>query len=441
MLHYRGKAREILSSLGLEDFDRIRVKKEGDVYEGILIPRPEILDDEHIIIKLDSGYNIGISLEGAEIELISKGSRRKERILPELSYREDLPRVSVVVTGGTITSRVDYSTGGVIAHERPEELLDLIPELADIANLKYVQLFAEFSENLTPKHWREIAKAVESELRGGAEGVIVAHGTDTMHFTASALAFMLRDLDKPVVFVGSQRSVDRPSTDAVLNMIAATRLAAQGPIAESVIVMHSSPSDDHAYALRGVRARKMHTSRRDAFLPVNDLPLARISREHIELISQNFRRRKEGTSGVYLDDRIDERVALIQVWPGIPQGFLSSLEGIFRGIVIAGTGLGHVPKQIIPEIRDLIRKGIPVVISSQCLYGRVDLKVYETGRRLLEVGVIPAMDMLPEVALVKLMFVLGHTHDLDEVRDLMLTNLAGELGAHLGLNMFPPCWR
>jgi glutamyl-tRNA(Gln) amidotransferase subunit D len=223
-------------------------------------------------------------------------------------------------------------------------------------------------------------------------------------------------------------------------MIAATRLAAQGPIAESVIVMHSSPSDDHAYALRGVRARKMHTSRRDAFLPVNDLPLARISREGIELISKNFRRREEGVSKVHLDDRIDERVALIQVWPGIPQGFLSSLEGIFRGIVIAGTGLGHVPKYIIPEIRELIRKGVPVVISSQCLYGRVDLKVYETGRRLLEVGVIPAMDMLPEVALVKLMFVLGHTDDLDEVRTLMLTNLAGELGAHLGLNTFPPCW-
>lgn len=441
MLHYRGKVGRLLSSLGIEDFDRVRIRKGNRVYEGILIPRPEILDDEHVIIKLDNGYNIGISIEGAELELVSKGGGREERPIPELSYREDLPRVPIVVTGGTITSKVDYSTGAVIAHEKPEELLDLIPELAEIANIDYVRLFAEFSENLTPDHWREIARAVERELRRGSEGVIIAHGTDTMHYTASALAFMLRELDKPVVLVGSQRSVDRPSTDAVMNMIAAARLAASGPIAESVIVMHSSPSDDYAYVLRGVRARKMHTSRRDAFVSVNEPPLARVSRDSIDLISDNFRRRGEGISRVVLDDKIDSRVALVHIWPGIPSGYLSMLKTMFRGIVIAGTGLGHVPKHVIPEVRELIRDGVPVVMASQCLFGRVDLKVYETGRRLLEAGVIPAMDMLPEVSLVKLMFVLGHTQELEEVRRLMLTNLAGEIGTRLPVNTFPPCWR
>lgn len=441
MLHYRGRAREVLSRLGIEDFDRVRVRKGGEIYEGILIPRPEILDDEHVIIKLDNGYNIGIRIDGAEFELLAKREILPERSLPKLSYKEGLPRVPMIITGGTITSRVDYSTGAVIAHEKPEELLDLIPELAEIANIDYVKLFVEFSENLTPEHWRQIARAVASELRKGAEGVIIAHGTDTMHYTASALAFMLKELDKPVVLVGSQRSVDRPSTDAVMNIIAATKLAASGPIAEPVIVMHAGPSDDFAYVLRGVRARKMHTSRRDAFVSVNEPPLARVSRDSIELISKDFRKRREGRSEVILDDRIDGRVALIQAWPGMPPEYLRSLASVFKGIVIAGTGLGHVPKQVIPEVRELVRSGVPVVISSQCLFGRVDLKVYETGRRLLEAGVIPAMDMLPEVALVKLMFALGHTQDLEEIRRLMLSNLAGEIGAHLSLSVFPPCWR
>lgn len=441
MLHYRGRARDVLLRHGIEDFDRIRVRRDREVYEGILIPRPEILDDEHVIIKLDNGYNIGVSIHGAKFELLAKRKPSVERKVPEFGYREGLPRVPIIITGGTITSRVDYSTGAVIAHEKPEELLDLIPELAEIANIDYVKLFAEFSENLTPEHWREIARSVASELRKGSEGVIIAHGTDTMHYTASALAFMLRRLDKPVVLVGSQRSVDRPSTDAVMNMIAATKLAASGPIAESVIVMHASPSDDYAYVLRGVRARKMHTSRRDAFVSVNEPPLARVSRDSIELIHKNFRVRSEGTSEVVLDDKIDGRVALIQAWPGMPPEYIRSLKSSFAGIVIAGTGLGHVPKYIIPEVRELVRDGIPVVISSQCLFGRVDLKVYETGRRLLEAGVIPAMDMLPEVALVKLMFALGHTQDLEEVRRIMLSNLAGEIGAHLSLNSFPPCWR
>ena len=440
-LHYRGKVRKLLSQLGIEDYDRIRVIKDREVYEGILIPRPEILDDKHVILKLDNGYNIGINIEGAKIELVMKGKSAKKRELPEIRYREDLPYVPLIVTGGTITSRVDYSTGAVISHEKPEELLDIVPELAEIVNTDYVPLFAEFSENLTPEHWKRIAKAVYEQLRGGAEGVLIAHGTDTMHYTAAALAFMLRELDKPVVLVGSQRSIDRPSTDAVLNLIAAARVAAQGPIAESVIVMHGSPHDDYAHVIRGVRARKLHTSRRDAFQPVNEPPLARVTREGLELLTDRFNRRREGKSEVKLDDKLEPRVALIQVWPGIPEGLLPIIAERFEGIVIAGTGLGHTPRWLIPEIAEIVDAGTPVVITSQCLFGRVDLQVYETGRRLLMAGVIPGDDMLPEVALVKLMYVLGHTKNMDEIRTLMGENMVGELGAHLGLNVFPPCWR
>lgn len=440
-LHYTGKVGRILSALGAEDYDRVRVRKGNSVYEGILIPRPEILDDEHIIIKLDNGYNVGIGIEGAEIEIIERGHKIERGELPKLRFREDLPYVPLIVTGGTITSRVDYSTGAVISHERPEELLDIVPELAEIANIDYVPLFAEFSENLTPEHWRKIAMAVYRELRNGAEGVMIAHGTDTMHFTAAALAFMLRNLDKPVVLVGSQRSIDRPSTDAVLNLITAARVAAHGPIAESVITMHGSPHDDYAFVIRGVRARKLHTSRRDAFQPVNEPPLARVTRKDLELISDRFVRRREGKSEVELDDRLEPNVSLIKVWPGMPESLLRYAADKFKGIVIEGTGLGHVPRWLIPTIKETIDSGIPVVITSQCLFGRVDLHVYETGRRLLMAGVIPGGDMLPEVALIKLMYALGHASDIEGVREIMMTNLAGELGAHLGLNTFPPCWR
>ena len=440
-LHYRGRAGRILSSLGVEDYDRVRVVKGDRIYEGIVIPRPEIFDDEHIVLKLDNGYNVGINIKGARIELVSKGRPARRVEIPSIRFREDLPRVPLVVTGGTITSRVDYSTGAVISHERPEELLDIVPELAEIANIEYVPLFAEFSENLTPEHWRRIARAVHDQLRGGAEGVIVAHGTDTMHFTAAALAFMLRNLDKPVVLVGSQRSIDRPSTDAVLNLIAAARVAAQGPVAESVIVMHGSPHDDYAFVLRGVRARKLHTSRRDAFQPVNEPPLARVTRDRIEIMSDRFNPRREGRSQVELDDRLEPNVALIHVWPGMPEHLLRYAGERFRGLVIAGTGLGHVPRYLIPIIGSIVDSGVPVVMTSQCLFGRVDLQVYETGRRLLVAGVIPGGDMLPEVALIKLMYALGHSGDMEGVRKIMGRNLAGELGAHLGLNVFPPCWR
>ncbi len=440
MLHYRGRAKRVLESLGIQDYDRIRVRRGRLTYEGILIPRPEILDDDHIILKLDNGYNVGISLNGAEIELVKRSSIIKEERAELGRFDPRKPKVPLIVTGGTITSRVEYSTGAVKSYERPEELLDKVPELADIAYVEYVPLFAEFSENLTKDHWTRIAEEVYKMLKGGAEGVIIAHGTDTMHYTAAALSFMLRNLDKPVILVGSQRSIDRPSSDAVLNLIASAKMAAEGEIADVMIVMHGSPSDEFAYAIRGTRARKMHTSRRDAFQPVNEPPLALVSRNSIKVINPRYRRRVKGESHVFLDAKMDDKVALLYVWPGMPAELLSDVADRFNGFVLAGTGLGHTPKWIIPKIKEIVGMGKPVVIASQCLFGRVDLKVYETGRRLLEAGAIPADDMLPEVALVKLMYVLGHTKDMDEVSKMMRANLSFEIGSRISLRDFPPCW-
>lgn len=438
-LSYVGRACALLERYNVEDYDLVKLITTKGELVGRIMPRPSIFDDEHIIIKLSNGYNIGVNVDRVrEIRVLEKAPQREE-ITPEVRVREDLPYIPLVVTGGTISSRVDYRTGAVRAYERPEELLDLIPELADIANIKYKPIFAEFSENLTPDHWKRMAEKASEELNSGARGVVIAHGTDTMHYSAAALSFMLVNLRKPVVLVGSQRSIDRPSTDAVLNLIAAVKVAAQSDIGEVVITMHGSPSDEFAWVLRGVKARKMHTSRRDAFIPVNSPPIARVTRDKIEIMSDY--RRIEETSRVEFDGRIDGRVFLLYTWPGMSPDIIESIRSLgYRGLVVAGTGLGHTPSCIIPSIERLVRDGIPVVITSQTFFGRVNLRVYETGRLLLKAGVIPGEDMLPEVALVKLMFVLGHCSDMECVREMMLRNMAGEISSSISIRDFPPCW-
>ncbi len=441
-LSYRGRARELLLAKGIEDYNFIRIiHKDGVELSGILIPRAELEDDKHIVLKLENGYNVGIAIDSIlEIELLSKQReiRKEEKLIARKAPIKGLPRVPLIVTGGTITSKVDYATGAVKPYEKPEELLDLIPEISEIANLSYIPLMSIFSENMTPQHWIKIAKEVEKEINSGSEGVIIAHGTDTMHFTAAALSFLLEGLFKPVILVGAQRSIDRPSTDAVLNLFSAVKMAVEGPIAESMIVMHGSPSDEYTYAIRGVRARKMHTSRRDAFLSVNEPPLAKITRKSIEILGRNYnKRQKEGE--VRAADKMQDRVALIYSWPGIAPDFLDFVvDKGYLGLVLAGTGLGHVPTRLIPKIRELTKDGIPVVMTSQCLFGRMNLNVYETGRLLLDAGVISVGDMLPEVALVKLMYVLGKTTDMNEIRRMMKENLRGEISNFLSITVFPP---
>ena len=295
-------------------------------------------------------------------------------------------------------------------------------ELADIARIKARVLFNILSENMTPKHWRRIAEEVVKELNGSAWGVVVAHGTDTMSYTGAALAFMLKNLTKPVVLVGSQRSSDRPSSDAALNLIAATRVATSD-LAEVVVVMHATSSDEACAVHRATKVRKMHSSRRDAFKSINVPPIGEV-REEVKLFG-SYRRRSEGE--VYADTRLEERVALFKAYPGVDPELLEYCVDRYRGIVLEGTGLGHVPEQLFPAIERARDEGKAVVMTTSTLYGRVDMKVYSTGRRLLNLGVIPGEDMLPEVAYVKLMHVLAVAQDEEEVRSLMLRNLAGEI--------------
>jgi glutamyl-tRNA(Gln) amidotransferase subunit D len=432
---YRGRVLEILRQADVKPGDKVRVEKGGRIYEGVLMPRSELGDDWHLVLKLPNGYNVGISIEGARIVKIEEG-RLSRPPPPPLRQNEAKPRVTIVGTGGTIASRVDYRTGAVFPAFTPEEICASVPELLELANIEVVEACNVFSEHMTPELWVKIAQEIANQLNKGATGVVVTHGTDTMSYTAAALSFMLRNLFRPVVLTGAQRSSDRPSSDAALNLIAAT-VTALSDIAEVCVVMHGSMSDDYFLVHRGVRVRKCHTSRRDAFLSINDLPLGRVSGMKLEMLRQDYRKASP-VGRVEVDTKLDTNVALVKIYPGMKPELIEGLIHQCHGIVLEGTGLGHAPQSLFPVLRKAAEEGVILVMTSQCLWGRVNMRVYSTGRDLLQLGVIPAEDMLPEVAYVKLMWVLGKTRERSEVERLIRTNFVGEISERSRPDSFPP---
>jgi glutamyl-tRNA(Gln) amidotransferase subunit D len=361
--------------------------------------------------------------------------------LKELKFDPRKPKVGFIVTGGTIISRVDYRTGGVSALEKPEELLMNIPELRNIICIEDIlSPFKKMSEDLNYKDWQKIARLTAREINKN-KGVIITHGTDTLHFTSAALSFMLKNLYKPVILVGAQRSADRGSSDAFMNLMCASHLSLSN-IGEVGVCMHGSINDDYCYFIRGTKCRKMHSTRRDAFRSINELPIAKVwPNGKMEILNENYRKRDESKK-VIADTKFEPKVALLKAYPGSEPEILEFLvKRGYRGFVIEGTGMGHVPtfaeKSWIPIIRKLIKDGVPVVITTQTIYGRVNTRVYTNLRILFhDTKAIPAEDMLPEVAYVKLGWVLGHTKDLERVRELMLTNIAGEISERSGIEAF-----
>jgi glutamyl-tRNA(Gln) amidotransferase subunit D len=423
-----------MQKLDFDEGDRIRLQKRTDtgvaVYEGIVMPTAS----QNIVIKLDSGYNVGIQPENVEVEIINKASAVKEtKVSEEIegSKREErLPLLSILSTGGTIASRVDYRTGAVSPQFSTEDILEAIPELGAIANIKGKVVYSILSENMRAEYWQKLAAEVYTEIKNGADGVIVTHGTDTMGYTAAALAFMVQT-PVPVVLVGSQRSSDRPSTDATMNAICAAKVACSD-LAEVVVVMHGSTSDNFCSIHRGTKVRKMHTSARDAFQSINDAPIGTVQYDasDIERIQLEFfpSYKKRGERELELSNKLEENCALIKFYPGADPAILDFfLERGYKGIVLEGTGLGHVSAEWIPKVARAVEQGIPVVMTSQCLYGAICDRVYDTGRDLLQAGIIEGEDMLPETALVKLMWVLGQTTNMTEVRRMMHENIAGEI--------------
>jgi glutamyl-tRNA(Gln) amidotransferase subunit D len=437
MSEYRGEVRSLLRRASVSVGDRVRVESAGRVYEGILMPRTELGDAEHVVIKLRSGYNVGVRVKpGTRVTLLEKGEPPKLEV-PKLEIKPDprKPDVTIIGTGGTIASRVDYRTGAVFPAFTPEEIYSTVPEIAEIANIRVIEVCNVFSEHMTPELWVKIGKAVAREINRGASGVVIAHGTDTMHYTAAALSFMLKGLFRPVVLVGSQRSSDRPSSDAAMNLISAILVAGKSDIAEVTVVMHGAPDDDFCLIHRGTKVRKCHTSRRDTFQTVNDIPIGMVRGRELKIFREDYNHASE-SGRVRVSGKFESRVMLLKVTPGISSNVIrDALKAGSRGVVLEGTGLGHVPESLFDGVRLAVSKGVPVVMTSQCLWGRVDMKVYSTGRDLLRLGVIPGEDMLPETAWVKLMWVLARNPK--RAPELMRKNLAGEITPRTRPDVFP----
>ena len=398
---------------------------DGTVLRGVILPSTEF--SRGVVIKLENGYNVGID-PGRIVEVEPIGRAQlppQEPPQEELEVDTGRPWVSVVVTGGTILSRVEYRTGAVYPTLNPRHLLELAPELGEVASIRVVPLMAKFSEDFTPGDWARIAEAVAREFERGARGVLVLHGTDTMHYTAAALSFAISSAPGPTILVGAQRSSDRPSSDAFENLLGAAIAATSLDTSEAMLAMHASTSDGVVAVHRGTRVRKMHTSRRDTFRSIGVPPLALVDvrARTVELVMEPCR----GTGPVRLDARFSDRVALVKFFPGAPPSILEHLvEEGYRGLVIEGTGFGHVSEAWLHAIRRIVDEGVHVVMTSQTLHGRVNLLVYRRGRELLEAGVIPGGDMLPETAYVKLSWLLGTGRD---PRTEMLRPICGEVSS------------
>ncbi|WP_410509136.1 Glu-tRNA(Gln) amidotransferase subunit GatD [Methanosarcina hadiensis] len=413
--------------------DRVRIEKNGTVYEGKVMPSME----GYITIKMKSGYNAGFLIDKVSITLLENNGesanggngRRNGPEEPESEKekisRLGLPKIAILSTGGTIASKIDYRTGAVTSQFTADDILAAIPELKEIANFKGRVISSILSENMDPDSWQNLAKAVIEEIEAGADGIIVTHGTDTMMYSAAALSFMI-ETPVPIVFVGSQRSADRPSSDNAMNAICAARVATSD-IAEVVVVMHGTTSDDFCEIHRGTKVRKMHTSRRDAFKSVNSLPIGTVDygTGKIETFIEYTRR---GEKPLKFKSGMEPKCALVKFTPGANPSVLDCyIDGGYKGLVLEGTGLGHVSTKWIPHIQKATDAKMPVVVTSQCLNGRICDRVYDTGRDMLRAGAIEGEDTLPETALVKLMWVLGQTDDYEKALSMLREDLSGEI--------------
>ena len=432
-MEYPPRIRALLQTAKADTGDTVRIRARGETYEGVLMPHHGFSGEDIVTIKLGNGYNIGIAVE--DVEAVERTARHKPTAVKHrpLPASRDKPTIAVLSTGGTIASYVDYRTGAVHPAVTAEELVFSVPELLEIGNVRARVVYSVYSENMKPENWQHLAREAAAELNNGVTGVVIPHGTDTLHFTTAALSFMLRDLQGPVIVVGAQRSSDRPSSDAALNLLSAAHTAT-ADLGEVVAVMHASTSDADAWILRGTKLRKMHSSRRDALRAMNEEPLGWVRLAGEVQLAGHALPRAKGPAKV--DDRLDPKVALVHFHPGqTPERLEATLEGL-HGVVIAGTGLGHTAHDLIPVLKKATKDGVAVVMTTQTLQGRVNMRVYDTGRDLIKAGVLSGEDMLPETAFVKLMWVLGHTRDPPEVAKAMSTNVAGELNPRVRLSEF-----
>ncbi|MBN1645211.1 Glu-tRNA(Gln) amidotransferase subunit GatD [Candidatus Woesearchaeota archaeon] len=419
--------------------DRVKVATPEQEIEGILMPE----EKEFIVLKMDTGYNIGIDKKRVrEISLLSHAPKR-EAEFPKIKEKKGLPKISILHTGGTIASKVDYSTGGVVAQFEPEKLLEMFPELRDIANIDSRLIRNIMSENMRFKHYNIMAHEIKKEIENGSQGIIITHGTDTIHYTSAALSFMLQDLGVPVIIVGAQRSSDRGSSDAALNLLSAVLfITASKSFSEVAVCMHETEQDTTCLILPGVKCRKMHSTRRDAFKAVNSEAWARVDfkAKKVDFLRTGFNKRT-GKIPEVREFKENLEVGIVKTYPNMFSDVFS-LYKKYDGLILEGTGLGHAPimetdeitkehTKIYTALKELISNDVIVAMTTQTIYGEINMNVYSPGRKLLDIGVLGNYtDMHSSTAFIKLAWLLSN-YPKNKVRKLYSQNLVGEISKRL----------
>ena len=420
---YQGRSLEFLQKNNIKIGNKVKIFSDI-VYEGIIMPRYEKSDSNHITLKLKSGYNIGLEIDKIEkIEKLESLEIKTEQ-KRQIEKKPNLEKILLISTGGTIASKIDYRTGAVTPALSPEELNSSIPELAEMANIDTELILSEYSENLQPKDWKRIAQKLDEYSNSDYKGIIVAHGTDTMHYTSAFLSFALSGYPIPIALVGSQRSSDRPSSDAALNLIAAVKFLKESDEKGVYVIMHNDESDKTIACHLGTRVRKNHTSKRGAFQTVGGNPGFLIVENSIQ---KNITKKFFQTEKYLPRIDVDSRVALLKYYPGFDPRIVENLIDLgHKAIIFEGTGLGHIGKNMYEVVKSANQSGLFLGMTSQCIDGKVRMTVYESGRDLMGMGIIPLGNLIPEVALVKAMWALGNTEDVSKIKEVMLQEISSE---------------
>jgi glutamyl-tRNA(Gln) amidotransferase subunit D len=429
---YKEESQKFFDKNNIYAWNEIEIKKGTSVYKGILLPRNKFAKDGFIEIKLKNGYNIGIEISSdTSIKVLGeKPPMSVEFQGITVTKDKNKPNVTLLGTGGTIASRLDYVTGGVIPAFKPQELFASVPELSEICNLDTETVFQIFSEDMEPSAWVKLAKRAAELSNKGVDGIMIGHGTDTLSYSTSALSFLVQNLKCPVVFVGAQRSSDRPSSDAALNLINAATVASKADLAEVILCMLGSTSHTYGLMHRGALVRKMHSSVRHTFRTIHDIPLGKVENGAITFFKKDVKRKSQVNKDVETtySKNVESKVGLMYSYPGLNPDIIDMyVDKGYKGFVIAGTGLGHIPHKTLEAIKRAKEQGLLMVMALQTIWGFTGMDVYETGREEQQLGIIPAKSMLPETAFAKMCWVLGNYSNLEEAKKIMLTNIAGEI--------------
>ena len=414
--------------------DKVTIITHEEQVHGILMPE----EKDFLVVKLTTGYNIGIAKTRVKEVKVVEAHHDKPESKKEAAQKAGLPKITLLHTGGTIASKVDYETGAVTNRFTPEEILALFPELKEIANIDSRLVRNMASDDMRFAHYNILAKEVEKEVAKGVNGVIITHGTDTMHYSSAALSFALKNLPIPVILVGAQRSSDRGSSDAGMNLISAATFIANTDYAGVGVCMHETINDSTCVILPGAKCRKMHSSRRDAFKSINTTPVARIDSKtkKILLFRTDYPRKSTGTFAIK-PFKENLQIGILYIHTNMYAEQFAMYKG-WNGLILAGTGLGHIPMneidaetkehtKIFNTLKEIIKSGTVVAMSPQTISGQIDMNVYAPGRKLQETGVIGNLtDMHPETAFIKLAWLLSN-YPKEEAKALYSSNLAGEI--------------